>query len=50
MGAIGDRTMERYGRAPAMEGSPSDPSSEWPVPVAETGLEGEFLVRHFNFG
>lgn len=31
--------MDRYGRAPAMEGSPSDPSQEWTGPVAETGLE-----------
>ncbi|RVW55730.1 Zinc finger CCCH domain-containing protein 58 [Vitis vinifera] len=36
--------MDRYGRAPAMEGSPSDPSQEWTGPVAETGLEGEAFV------
>ena len=47
--ALGDRTMDRYGRAPAMEGSPSDPSQEWTGPVAETGLEGEFFGPAFQF-
>lgn len=41
--------MDRYGRAPAMEGSPSDPAQEWTGPAAETGLEGGSFGPAFYF-
>lgn len=41
--------MELYGRAPARDGSQSDPSVEWSPVRAVSGLEGGLICFAFEF-
>lgn len=41
--------MELYGRAPARDGSQSDPSVEWSPVRAVSGLEGGLISFAFEF-